>query len=213
MTDLRLPLEAVYFISLLVTQAVLKLAHCRLTADPGSGTRGADRRPYRRPLGNSSFRATVTRHDGEKAAHPITDRGQNPEKRAVRRRSFTTFVDKIRHGRVLAISDPRVGSGRTHQTSVRRRIGPSLTYAGGNGVELLFDGADVVAQVGHIARPRQPGLFRFQPLYGSIGDVLGTVPNANRPQQLTGHLFRMTSNFAACAPWQAIMQVPYDAAR
>jgi hypothetical protein len=35
----------------------------------------------------------------------------------VRRRSFSTFAVMIRHGRVFLISDPRVGSSRTHQTS------------------------------------------------------------------------------------------------
>ena len=63
----------------------------------------------------------------------------------VRRRSFTTLVDKIRHGRVLAISEPNVGSCCTHQTSPRRGIGPRFGYVGGDSVELLFDGMSVLA--------------------------------------------------------------------
>ena len=63
---------------------------------------------------------------------------------------------RTRQGRVLPISEPSVGSRRTHQTSPRSgafaeppRLGPRLGDFVREGVELFFNGSDLGIAIGN----------------------------------------------------------------
>src|ERR1035437_1821932 len=62
----------------------------------------------------------------------------------VRRRSLTMLVERIRHGRVLLISGPTLGSSRTDQTSPRRGIVPGFCDIAGYGVEFSLDQENIL---------------------------------------------------------------------
>jgi hypothetical protein len=57
----------------------------------------------------------------------------------VRRRSFRMFADRIRHGRVLPISDPVGGSSLIHQNSPLRGTDPGLRDVTADDVELALN--------------------------------------------------------------------------
>jgi hypothetical protein len=57
----------------------------------------------------------------------------------VRRRSFKIFVDRIRHGRVLAISDPVAGSSLIHQNSPLWGIAPWFSDISADHLELALN--------------------------------------------------------------------------
>jgi len=68
-----------------------------------------------------------------------------------RRRSLTMFVERTRHGLVLAISEPNVGSSRTHQISPRLGIVPGLGDVRGNQVEVFLYLQNIFVPVGLVA--------------------------------------------------------------
>ncbi len=73
----------------------------------------------------------------------------------VRRRALTVSFDTMTHGLVFRISDPRVGSSWTHQTSPRRGSAtsrPRLDLGVRQRVEFVFDFAYLRIRIGRVAR-------------------------------------------------------------
>ena len=61
------------------------------------------------------------------------------------------LVVRTRHGLVLAIAEPNVGSSRTHHTSPRRGVIPRLSYVAGKRVELSLYREDILSLIRRFA--------------------------------------------------------------
>ena len=108
----------------------------------------------------------------------------------VLRRSFTTVADMMTHGLVLAISEPNVGSKRTHQTSPRRSIVPWLGDNVSQCVPLAFDCEDFRVGIRNIARADQTFIAILKLLDNGLGNILRAISRGNPAKQLLGDLLR-----------------------
>src|SRR5262245_64776525 len=68
----------------------------------------------------------------------------------VRRRSLRILLVSTTQGRVLRISEPNVGSSRTHQISPRRGIIPRLPDIVGQQVKLLLKRCQIWILIGNL---------------------------------------------------------------
>src|ERR1035437_5303892 len=102
----------------------------------------------------------------------------------VRRRSLTMLVERIRHGRVLLVSEPDVGSSRTHQTSPRRGIVPLLRYIAGYGVEFPLDRENILILIWEVTRTSQLLVLHLQFCLERLCHITGPVPRGNALEQL-----------------------------
>src|SRR3990172_2955806 len=103
----------------------------------------------------------------------------------VRRRSLTILVVSTRQGRVFLISEPTVGSRRTHQTSPRLgpRPGsaPRLDDFPGEGVEFIFNGPYLWIVVCDFAGPPKLALPLGQFLGKGLRQIAGPLASRNPP--------------------------------
>src|SRR5271157_164087 len=102
------------------------------------------------------------------AACGALDRGTTT---TVRRRSLSTLVPTTKQGLVFLISDPRVGSSRTHQTSPRRGVIPGLRRFALQPFKFLFNGPHLTAAIGHFRRASQHAVTFPQTSGEGFGDV------------------------------------------
>src|ERR1017187_4728530 len=109
------------------------------------------------------------------------------------RRSLTISLERIKQGLVFAISDPNVGSSRTHQTSPRRGNVPrlpdpiSLVH---HRVPILLDGEGIGGVIGGFASPDH-SLLAFTEFGGDcLSDIAGPVPGGNPTQELRSQILR-----------------------
>ncbi|MGH9395777.1 MAG: hypothetical protein ACRD18_02855 [Terriglobia bacterium] len=85
-----------------------------------------------------------------------------------------------KQGRVFLISDPRVGSSRTHQTSPRfGSAGPWLGDIPADRVKLFFNGFDLGIAVGNLARPGEFALPFCELGCKRFSQVAGPVARRN----------------------------------
>ena len=68
---------------------------------------------------------------------------------------FRHLVSFTRQGRVFLISDPSVGSSRTHQTSPRRGVIPWLRRLAFEFFKFLFNGPYLTVVIRHLHRASQ----------------------------------------------------------
>lgn len=108
----------------------------------------------------------------------------------VRRCSFTMLVVSTRHGRVLRISAPRVGSSLTHQISPRRGGVPRFGGFTCDRVELFFNFANLRVVVRGAARFHQELVAFGKLLAQRAGQILGTLSSGDSPHELRGQVFR-----------------------
>src|SRR5271170_3066262 len=128
----------------------------------------------------------------------------------VRRRSLSTLLPITRHGRVLLISDPTVGSRLAHQISPRRGIFPRFRHSIGKSVEFQLDFSHLGILICHFAGANQPPIA-FGELVGQrIGDIARTVPSRDSPgkagsQSLRQRKCHLTASHTAILPyfWQS----------
>ena len=132
----------------------------------------------------------------------------------VLRRRFTKLLESTRHGRVLPISEPSVGSRRTHQTSPRSGalagtpgLGPRLRDFVREGVELFFNGSDLGISIGDFTRLDQPALAFGELLGQRLSHVARPVARRNSLEKPGGQVFRqceghLSGRHIAIVPYQ-----------
>src|SRR3989338_7803831 len=120
----------------------------------------------------------------------------------VRRRWLTMLVVSTRQGRVFLISEPTVGSRRTHQTSPRmgprwrprsgprRGPGPRLRDFPREGVEFIFNGPYLGIVVGDFAGPDKLAVPFGQLLGKGLRQVARTLAGRNPPGEPGCQLLR-----------------------
>src|SRR4051794_24230161 len=107
----------------------------------------------------------------------------------VRRRSFTMLVVRTRQGRVLRISDPSVGSSRTHHSSPRRGVIPRLYHFGADGVHFTLERRYVCVRIGGITGTQEFLITVGKATAESFRDIAGAVPGRHLTEEANGNFF------------------------
>jgi hypothetical protein len=94
------------------------------------------------------------------------------------------FVDRMRHGRVLPISEPVAGSSLIHQNSPLRGIGPGLRNVAAYDFELLFNSEQVFVAIGYLASASQCVVLLSKPGGHRFGYIAGPLPCRDAPEKL-----------------------------
>jgi len=146
-----------------------------------------DRYVFRLPLSPYRRASATTRPaqlTGTSRGGPGCGEVESGTTTTVRRRSLTMLVERIRHGRVLLISEPNVGSSRTHHTSPRRGIVPGLRYIAGYGVEFPLDQENILILIWQVTRTSQLLILHLQFCHERLCHITGPVPRGNALEQL-----------------------------
>jgi len=122
---------------------------------------------------------------------------------------LTTSVLSTRQGRVFLISDPRLGSRRTHHTSPRFGAAPGLADLVGNGIEFLLYSSHLEIAIRNFTGADKPQISLLELLSDRLGQVAGAMPGRNALNKPVSQLTRQCEGHLSC---RHIYLLPYSRA-